>query len=62
MQYFADNEIAFQIKLLFYLVTRVFAQPLSPFESDDICDRVKKGLVRGRTRPDVIRGDPTSAV
>ena len=29
-----------QSKLLFYLVTRQFAQPLSPFDSDELCDRV----------------------
>jgi hypothetical protein len=41
MQYFAVPTANSKSKLLFYLVTEVFAQSLSGFSRDEICDRVE---------------------
>jgi hypothetical protein len=43
MQYFAGPNRGTKTKLLFYLVTEVFAQSLSRFSRDEICDRVEDG-------------------
>jgi hypothetical protein len=42
MQYFAVPTAALKSKLLFYLVTEVFAQSLSSLGRHEICDRVEK--------------------
>jgi hypothetical protein len=41
MQYFAETNPALKDELLFYLVTEVFAQCLSSFDSSRIYDRVE---------------------
>ena len=43
MQYFASPNLGAETELLFYLVTEVFAQSLSRFRQDEICDRVEDG-------------------
>jgi hypothetical protein len=64
MQYFAANykPQSHARKLLFYLVTRIFAEALSGFEAADFTLESRGTGVRGRTRPDVLWDAPTSAV
>jgi len=42
MQYFAVSTAALKSKLLFYLVTEVFAQSVSGFRWVEICDTVRE--------------------
>jgi hypothetical protein len=63
MQYFAsDGTAALKGNLLFYLVTLVFAQPVSRFDRNEIAIELRVRQVRGRTRPDVLWVHPSSAL